>query len=115
MKKRPHLFLSYSRKDTKRVEALEKAFKRLDVPIWRDVRSIAGGQRWSPAIEKGIRDSRGVLVLVTPASVTSEWVLYEYAFATGAGIPIVAVVAPGVPVPKPIQQFQEVKYTAAQK
>ena len=111
MKKRPTVFLSYSRQDQKRAAALEDALGARDIVVWRDVRSIAAGERWAEAIETGIRGSRGAIVLITQASANSEWVTYEYAFATGAGVPVIAVSVQGAPVPSPIQRFQIVTYT----
>jgi hypothetical protein len=113
MKKKPTVFLSYSRQDQARATALEAALKDRCLHVWRDIRSISAGARWSQAIEAGIRSSRGVVVLITPASATSEWVTYEYAFATGAKIPVVAVTTRGARVPSPIQQFQIVAYGEA--
>jgi len=111
MKKKPAVFLSYSSKDKDKAGALAEALKKLEIPVWQDVRSIAAGARFAPAIEKGIRDSRAVVVLLTPESASSEWVTYEYAFATGAGVPVVAVTTRGAEVPSPIQQFQIVPFT----
>lgn len=111
MKTRPSVFLSYSRQDRARATALENALKARRLAVWRDVRNIDAGARWSEAIETGIRSSRGAVVLVTPTSTNSEWVTYEYAFATGAGVPVIAVVTRGTRVPSPIQQFQVVNYT----
>lgn len=114
MKRNPGVFLSYSRKDSERATALEQALGKRGLPVWRDARSIAAGERWSEAIEKAIRGARGVVVLLTAASADSDWVTYEYAFATGAGVPVVAVVLRGVKVPSPVQQFQIVQYSGAQ-
>jgi hypothetical protein len=111
MKKGPKIFLSYSRKDSESAEALEQALLKRGLQVWRDVRSIAAGERWSDSIENGIREARGVVVLLTAASSNSEWVAYEYAFATGARIPIIAVVGRGGAVPGPIQRFQTVSYS----
>ena len=113
MKNRPTIFLSYSRQDRARATALEAALKDRKLSVWRDVRSIAAGDRWAESIERGIRGSRGAIVLITPASANSEWVTYEYAFATGAGVPVIAVSTRDVRIPNPIQQFQIVQYTDA--
>lgn len=43
MAKRPAVFLSYSREDDRRANALEKELKELKLEIWRDVRSIVAG------------------------------------------------------------------------
>jgi len=115
MKKQAHIFLSYSRKDEGRARALEQALGKRGLQVWRDKRSIAGGTRWFEAIEKGVRDARGVAVLVTPSSAASDWVTFEYALATGARIPIVAVVPSGTEIPEPVQHFQTVDYSTARK
>jgi len=83
--------------------------------VWRDVGSIAAGDRWFDAIQKGIRGSHGLVVLVTPASAESEWVTYEYALARGARVPVVAVRVDGARVPKPIRNFQVVEYSSNAK
>lgn len=106
------IFLSYSTEDSALATALEAALKSRQIQVWRDVRNLAAGVRWSGEIEAGIRGSRGVVVLITEASANSAWVLYEYAFAIGAGIPVVAVVKEGE-IPAPMQQFQIVNYTSA--
>lgn len=108
MKKLSKIFLSYSRKDSKRAEALERALTERGMNVWRDTRSITAGGEWPRAIEEGIREARGVVVLLTEASAGSQWVMYEYAFAVGAAIPIVAVLVPGTKVPWPLGRFQVV-------
>src|SRR5262249_4211413 len=107
---RPYLFLSYSRKDLRRAKSLESALKSRRNGVWRDITSIEGGKRWSQAIEEGIRASRGTVVLLTPASSASAWVTYEYAFATGAGVPVVGVAVRGTTIPRPIQQYHIIRY-----
>ncbi|MGT2437549.1 toll/interleukin-1 receptor domain-containing protein [Bradyrhizobium betae] len=104
------LFLSYSSKDETRAIALERSLEALKLPVSRDERSISPGTKWFDAIEKGVRDLRGVIVLVTKASRLSEWVIYEYSLARGAGIPVIAVLADGKAIPDPLQPFQAVKH-----
>jgi hypothetical protein len=108
MRKSGAIFLSYCRKDDKRAIRLERALSSLRLRVWRDLRNIRAGERWPDAIERGIREARGVVVLVTAASAGSDWVTYEYAFATGAEVPVIAVVAQGGTAPRPVQQFQVV-------
>jgi hypothetical protein len=108
---KPAVFLSYSQQDSERARILENSLKARGLQVWRDRRSIGAGERWSEAIERGIRGSRGAVVLITASSASSEWVTYEYAFATGAGIPVVAVKTRGAPIPSPIKQFQLIDYT----
>ncbi|MDX2253133.1 MAG: toll/interleukin-1 receptor domain-containing protein [Nitrospira sp.] len=113
MGKTSKLFLSYSRKDDTHAKALQKALTKIGLPVWQDVQSIKAGERWADAIEKGIQDARAIIVLISSSSANSHWVIYEYAFATGAKIPGVAVVIKGTEVPGPIQRFQVVHLTTA--
>lgn len=110
-KKYGHIFLSYSRKDEDSARALEQALEALDLRVWRDTRSIAAGTKWPEALENAIRNARGVAVLMTAASAGSDWVTYEYAFATGAQIPIVAVIMGRAEIPAPLRNFQIVSYS----
>jgi len=89
--------------------------QKRDLEVWSDTRSIPGGKRWYDHMEKGIREARGVVVLITAASARSEWVTYEYAFAAGARIPIVAVAAGKAKIPGPLQGFQIVPYSEARQ
>ena len=109
----PSLFLSYSRSDSTIATALEVALKERKLNVWRDARSITAGDRWFAAIEGAIRESRGVVVLITPASCKSDWVTYEYALAIGARVPVVAVCTLNANPPKPIEPFQIVPYQDA--
>src|SRR6185369_18090296 len=115
MKKASAVFLSYSVKNRKIATAIENALKSKGLAVWRDVRSIKAGERWFDAIERGIRQSRGVVVLITADSSSSEWVNYEYAFAAGARIPIVGVRVAQASIPAPMQTVQMVRYTNARQ
>jgi len=92
---------------------LETALRGLGLKVWRDEQSIVPGVEWAEAIENGIRDSRAVVVLLTAASAGSEWVNYEYAFAKGARVPIVAVCIEEGQIPGPLRRFQALKFVNA--
>jgi hypothetical protein len=106
------LFLSYSSKDKRLAIGIQRDLEALQWTVWRDEISIGAGTQWSSAIDTSLRASAAVVVLVTRNSATSAWVTYEYAFATGAGRPVVAVVAGKATVPDPIRKFQIVRLAA---
>jgi hypothetical protein len=105
----PHIFLSYSRADRGLAADLHGALKRRQLSVWRDTRRIPVGDRWSDAIERGIREARAVVVLLTKSSVKSHWVMFEQAFARGARIPVLPVIARGTQIPPSIAQFEALK------
>lgn len=105
------IFLSYSRENLPQALALEKALLRQKVSVWRDERSIKAGSPWFMKIEEGIRSARGVAVLVSAASLKSDWVTYEFALAVGARVPVIAVSLQAPPLPGPMKQFQVLEFS----
>lgn len=109
---RPYVFLSYSREDAGLASDLRQQLSSQGLNVWQD-QDIPGGARWRELIDARVRAARAVVVLLSEASAQSDWVTYEYALATGAYVPVVAVALPGVAVPKPIGDFQVVTYTTS--
>ena len=75
-------FISYSRKDLAFVEQLADDLKKDGFDVWYDVSGIGGGARWRIEIENALRESQYVLIVLSPESVTSEWVEREFLFAS---------------------------------
>jgi len=85
------VFISYSRKDISFVGRLITDLKNAGLDVWHDVSSLDGGSQWRIEIEKGIRNSQFVVVVLSPDSVTSEWVEREFLFASNLKRKIVPV------------------------
>ena len=85
------IFLSYSRKDLDFVEQLASDLKESGLDVWYDLSGLDGGSRWRNSIEKAIRESQYVVIVLSPDSVSSEWVEREYLFASNLGRKIVPV------------------------
>lgn len=65
------------------------------IAVWRD-RSKTGlrpGDDWRLELDDALREAACVLVLVTRNARQSEYVTYEWAFALGAGVKVVPIVA----------------------
>lgn len=75
------VFISYSRKDLAFVKKLAADLQAAGLDVWYDLSGLEGGQRWRIEIEKAIRASQYVLVVLSPDSTISEWVEREYLFA----------------------------------
>lgn len=76
------IFISYSRKDLSFIERLAADLKNAGFDVWYDLASLGGGSRWGREIEAAIKKSRYVIVVLSPASVASEWVEREFLFAS---------------------------------
>ena len=85
------VFLSYSRRDLDFVEQLAADLKKTGLDVWYDLSGLDGGAPWRKAIEKAIRASDVVVVVLSPDSVNSQWVEREYLFASNHGKKVIPV------------------------
>lgn len=72
------VFLSYSRDDAAKAQAVAAALERNGHSVWWD-RQLHGGSRFSQEIEQALKRSDAVVVLWSQASVQSAWVQDEAA------------------------------------
>ena len=83
------VFISYSRRDLAFVEQLAADLKAAGLDVWYDLSGLDGGARWRIEIEKAIRESQYVIVILSPDSIASEWVEEEILFARNFGRKII--------------------------
>ncbi len=76
------IFVSYSKKDAPFAFKLAAELEAAGYRIWID-REIGGGQQWRRTIEQNLKDSSGMIVVVTNNSVQSRWVQHESSVAIG--------------------------------
>ena len=78
----PYFFISYSRADTQRQRDIVSELRARGVNVWVDIENLVpGSPAWESEIEKSIRGSAGVIVLLSPESNNSAWVRREISFA----------------------------------
>jgi adenylate cyclase len=100
------VFLSYSREDLVRAEALAAALEGLGHSVWWD-RRIHGGSRFSQEIEKALKTADAVVVLWSHASIESAWVQDEAAEGRDSGR-LVPVIMDDCKPPLGFRQYQAV-------
>jgi hypothetical protein len=76
------IFISYSKKDSDFAHKLADDLSAVGFRIWID-RSIGGGELWRETIEKNLKASGEVVIVVSPNSMSSEWVKHEGSLAYG--------------------------------
>jgi len=72
-----HVFISYSSKDLALADRVQTALESHDHKVWRDVRSIVGGEQWEKAIFRAIENCDALVVLISKKSAESKWVRKE--------------------------------------
>jgi DNA-binding response OmpR family regulator len=74
------LFLSYSRQDLAKIEALAAVLQQAGWSVWWD-RHIKTGTSFDKVIEQALTNARAVIVAWSKNSVDSDWVRAEAAYA----------------------------------
>ena len=84
------VFLSHATYDKFLAEVVtERVEADALIRVFRDDRDIAGGENIPDAIRQAIRDSREMVVLLTPESLGREWVTLEIGMAQILGLRVV--------------------------
>jgi TIR domain len=94
------VFISYSSKDVTHAEALEVLLEKAGLTVWRDKKRLVPGTNYVFSIHDGIERAKRVVVLWSPNSIASDYVIAEAEFARNARklIPV-AIVPCSPPVP----------------
>jgi hypothetical protein len=71
-----HIFISYAREDQLFAKGMHDALESEGLEVWWDPELYAG-QRFRDEIETQIRRSNAAVCIWSPASVVSDWVLWE--------------------------------------
>lgn len=111
---RRHIFISYSQDDAALVS--NRILKRLeDAPLrfWQDIVDLKPGELWQASIDRALRNAAAVVLVLSPASLASRYVAYEWAYAIGARIPLIPVLVRPVERLHPkLTTIQYVDFTA---
>ena len=77
-----HVFMSYSRKDEAVMRRVATFLRKQGISVWVDNEKLVPGTPiWEEEIEKAIRGSSAVIVILSPDSKNSVWVRREISFA----------------------------------
>ena len=75
------VFLSHAMADAAQAEDLASRLEAEGFDVWRSDRDLEPGTNWALAIGKALESARAMVVLLSPDSVKSEWVIKEIDFA----------------------------------
>jgi HEAT repeat protein len=90
-----HVFVSYCHEDADFAHILEEKIRKHEFTAWRD-QALSAGEDWRAEIDAGIREALAAIVILSPASIRSAYVNYEWAFARGSGIPVIPILLEAV-------------------
>src|SRR5262245_53749235 len=93
------VFVSYARSDGDFALQLARDLKLAGLAAWIDQIDIPPGDRWDAAIEKALRQSECVVVVLSRASVQSANVMDEVSFALDEQKRVLPVLIEECPIP----------------
>jgi photosystem II stability/assembly factor-like uncharacterized protein len=112
--KQPRTFISYSRKDKGFALELAKELRTAGYLVWLDQLDIPTGARWDDEVERALQESEIFLIILTPASISSENVKDEIGYAIDHGKRILPILMEECQVPLRLRRFQYVDFTKSE-
>lgn len=106
-------FLSYSRSDQGFALRLAADIRARGISLWIDQLDIRPSEHWDRAIEQAVRDSRGIVVVLSPRSVASDNVADEVSFAIDSGKSVLPVMIERCKLPLRITRMQVIDATGS--
>lgn len=104
------VFISYSRSDSVFVRDLANRLREAGCEVWQDISGLRGGQTWASGIDRAVRDSDVLIVVLSPDSSTSEWVRKETLLAMKLRKPIVPILLRETEIPVQFVDLQFVDF-----
>jgi TIR domain len=104
-------FLSYSRADESFALRFATDLRSNGVALWVDQFDIRPSEHWDRAIERAVRDCCGLIVILSPRSVTSDNVADEISYAIDSGKPVLPVMIERCTPPLRITRMQMIDAT----
>jgi hypothetical protein len=107
------LFVSYSRTDAKFALKLATDLRSRGTDLWLDQLDIPTGAHWDSDVEEALRESAGILVILSPAAVASHNVMDEVAFALSEGKRIFPIRYKACTLPFRLRRLQYVDFVTS--
>ncbi len=104
-------FFSYSRTDSEFTARLAQDLRSADHDIWLDQLDIAAGERWDDSIQRALSSSERLLVILSPASASSQNVMDEVSFALEEGRQVIPVLYQACEIPFRLRRLQHIDFT----
>jgi hypothetical protein len=107
-----HVFICYSRKDSDFAVKLATNLKNRGVAIWLDQWDIPLGANWNREIEKALKKSTRLLLVLSPSSVNSDEVQCEWLSALDEKRVVVPILYRQCDIPMRLKPIQYIDFTS---
>lgn len=100
------VFISYSSVDQEQADRLAEICNEIGITYFLDRKDVKWGDDVGEEIAKGVTASTDMIVIISPASLKSQWVPYEIGQASGQGKPILPYLThPSLSLPSYLQKL----------
>jgi hypothetical protein len=77
------VFLSYAHTDKTLAKKVADGLKRAGFDVWENFNEIIPGENWADKTAQALSESEAMVVLLTPDSLNSPYVMSEFNYALG--------------------------------
>lgn len=90
---KPKVFISYTFSDKGWAQEFANSLKQHGLRVWFDSSAVQPGESWKEAVEKGLRESNVIALLVTPDTIQRPNFFFEIGAAMGMRKRLIPVVS----------------------
>ncbi len=105
------VFICHDSGDGDFAELLKLKLEKAGFQAWIDVDRLRVGDDWRAEIDDAIRASVALVVVMTPGAKESEYVTYEWAYATGAGVKVIPLMVTATQLHPRLESLQYLDFT----
>ena len=105
-----NIFMSYSRRELGFVDDLVSKLEGQEYNVWLDYRALVPGAPWGAQIEKGLKESDTVLLVVSKAALASKYVTSEWRHFLDSKQRVILLIFEAVDLPKELERFEWVDF-----
>lgn len=109
------IFLSYSRRELGFVDDLVSKLEEKNYDVWLDYRVLIPGSPWKEQIDKGLSESDTVLLVVSKASVASQYVALEWRHFLEMKKRLILLIFEAVDIPTELEKYEWVDFRGSYK
>ena len=110
-----NIFMSYSRRELGFVDDLVSKLEGEGYKVWLDYRVLIPGTPWKAQIEKGLSNADTVLLVVSKASIASEYVELEWRHFLETDKRVILLIFEAVDLPKELEKYEWVDFRGSYK
>jgi DNA repair photolyase len=104
------VFISYCRADSELAEQIAKLFADAGIEYFLDLKDVDWGMNIKETVDQGIAECSHLLVILSPASLRSNWVPYEIGFASALDLMVLPFLQhPAIDVPDYLRAVRSIK------